>query len=93
MNKKFDLVLEYFKYQGIVKGRFGEGEKNNNLVFTDEEFNSLVESVQKVIVDLDNAIKSLKNEKKNADDHSEISKKIRFYGTQNKFFSNLWFAL
>ncbi|MGP4769421.1 hypothetical protein ACS125_02565 [Acinetobacter sp. PFS20] len=93
MNKKFDLVLEYLKYQGIVKGRFGEGEKNNNLVFTDEEFNSLVESVQKVIVDLDNAIKSLKNEKKNADDHSEISKKIRFYGTQNKFFSNLWFAL
>ncbi|MCH7384454.1 hypothetical protein MMP71_11395 [Acinetobacter dispersus] len=93
MHNKFALLIEYFKYQGIVKGRFEKGERNNKLVFTNDEFDNLMDSIQKVSIDLVNAIKSIENEKKEALDNDNLAKKLRFYRTQSKFFNNLWFAI
>lgn len=91
MNEKFKLVLEYLKYQGIVKGRFDDNEDTRNLVFTDTEFDNIVQSLSEVSTDLNNAVKSLKNNKNQTNE--DVDKKIRFYETQSKFFSNLFFGL
>ena len=38
-------------------------------------------------------VKSQKNNKNQNENNEEVDKKIRFYETQSKFFSNLWFGL
>lgn len=93
MNEKFKLVLEYLKYQGIVKGRFENNENIKSLVFTNEEFEDLVKSVSRVVVDLNNAAKSWKSKKNEDEASDDRNRKIRFYETQSKFFCNLWFGL